>query len=229
MTARLDLAAIDASLRAVQRDFDRVNRTLRSPRDPLTDEVLVNMMSGYRLVDEALADGVDPFRLGNSEWLLELNARVLCGTDEAKRREYAPHIAMTAQDFYAQEGGGIGGLVEWLQRHAGEDVWNRAAGTYIQILSRPQLYIEGNHRAGSLIMSYLLAREGEPPFVLSRANARAYFEPSLLAKETRRNGLDGLTEVPRLKRAVARLLERTSDSRHLLLVAHSGRYQSSRE
>jgi len=214
--ARLNLSAIDASLRAVQQVFERINGTLSTPRDALTDEVRANMMAGYRFVDEALGHGLDPFRFGNSRWLLELNALVLCGSDEARRREFAPHIAVTARDFYGQEGAGIAALAEWLKGHRGDDVWNRAAGAYIQILSHPQLFVEGNHRAGVLIVSLLLAREGHPPFVLSVANARSYFEPSTLAKETRMHGLDALIELPRLRRRFAQLLRCSGDPAHLL-------------
>jgi hypothetical protein len=34
-------------------------------------------------------------------------------------------------------------------------------------------------------MSYILAREGRPPFVLTAENARAYLDPSTLITETR--------------------------------------------
>jgi hypothetical protein len=43
----------------------------------------------------------------------------------------------------------------------------RAAEVYIYILSEPQLFIAGNHRTGALVLSYILAREGRPPFVLT--------------------------------------------------------------
>jgi hypothetical protein len=121
---------------------------------------------------------------------LELNKRVLCGTDPRKRQEFAAHLTSTERYFYERDGAGIGALMEWLQRHDGDDVWHRAAGAYIQILRRPQLYIEGNHRTGVLIMSCLLAREGQPPFVLSVANAKAYFDPSSLIKDSKKYSLN---------------------------------------
>ncbi len=204
---RLNLNAIDTSLRAVQIDFDRINRTLSTPRDPMTEMVRRNMMASYRMVDEALASRFDPFEVGHSHWLLELNTCVLCGQDVERRKEFSIHIASTEQHFYEQEGAGIGGLMEWLAHHRGENVWFRAAGVYVYILSRPQLFIEGNHRTGSLIMSYLLAREGQPPFVLSVENAKAYFDPSTLVKDSRKHSLDMLITVPKLKKRLARLLK----------------------
>ncbi len=213
---RLDLAKIESSLEAVQQDFATINEALHPQRDPMSDEVRENMMAGYRRVDTFLREGIDLFELGNSRHLLELNTLVLCGTDVAKRRLYARHTAATEKRFYAKPGGGIGPLMEWLQKHQGDDIWRRAAGVYIQILSQPELYIEGNHRTGALIMSYMLAWEGEPPFVLSVANAKAYFHPSSLVKGTDRNGIRMLLRLPSLRRRLARLLKDTADSAYLM-------------
>ncbi len=204
---RLNLKAIDASLSAVQTDFDRINQTLNTPRDPMTDVVRRNMMDGYRMVDNALARGLDPFKVGHSQWLLELNTCVLCGPDVERRREFSMHIASTERHFYEQDDAGIGGLMEWLAHHRDDTVWFRAAGVYVYILSRPQLFIEGNHRTGSLIMSFILAREGQQPFVLSVENAKAYFDPSTLVKDSRKHSLDMLITVPKLKKRLARLLK----------------------
>jgi hypothetical protein len=75
-------------------------------------------------------------------------------------------------------------VLEWHARHEGESAWSRAAGAYVRTLSKPQLFIEGNHRAGALMMSYILVREGRPPFVLSVENAGAYFDPSAVIRNT---------------------------------------------
>ncbi|WP_232470147.1 MULTISPECIES: hypothetical protein, partial [Methylococcus] len=55
---------------------------------------------------------------------------------------------------------GIEGLMDWYALHRRESPWERAAGVYARVLSKPQLFIEGNHRSGSLIMSYILAQGG---------------------------------------------------------------------
>jgi len=212
---RLNLSEIDASLRAVQADFGRINATLCAQRDAMSDEVRANLMTGYRHVDEALTKGIDLFGLGNSKHLLELNILVLCGTDQDRRKHFARHIASTERRFYEQEGGGIGTLMEWLQRNNGDDVWKRAAGVYIHILSRPELYIEGNHRTGALIMSYMLAREGQPPFVLTVGNAKAYFDPSTLVQGTKRRSLRMLIRLPKLKTRFANILKDNADSSYL--------------
>jgi hypothetical protein len=217
--SRLNLPAIDASLREVQAGFARINRELSTPREVMTDELRANMMAGYRLVDNLLARGTDLFELGRSKRLLELNTLVLCGADGEKREEFSQHMTSTERRFYEQEGGGIADLMEWLKLHRGNDVWKRAAGVYIHILSRPQLFIEGNHRTGALVMSYILAREEHPPFVLSVDNAKAYFDPSILIKETKRHSLGMLIRLPKLKKRFAKLLKDHADERYLMASA----------
>lgn len=218
---RLNLAAIEASLRAVQADFERINRLLEDRRDPMDDAVVANMMAGYRSVDRAITDGIDLFAMGHLKHLLELNALVLCGTDTAERLNADVHLRATERRFYEQEEGGIRDIVEWCDLHRGESVWKRAAGVYIRILSEPQLFIEGNHRTGALIMSYLLAREGRPPFVLSVDNARAYFDPSSLVKKIKKRSIRMLFKLPGLKQALADLLHDGAD-RHYLVDGEAG-------
>lgn len=211
---RLNLRAIETSLRDVQEDFARINEGLSVPRDAMTDEVRENMMAGYRCIDNALAGGHDLFEFGNSKRLFELNNLVLCGAEKARRGDCAQHMKLAEKRFYGREGG-IGDLMDWLRQRKGEDAWKRAANAYIHILSQPQLYIEGNHRTGALVMSYILARKGRPPFVLSVENAQAYFEPSTLVKETKRHSLGMLIRLPKLRKKFARLLKESADKRFL--------------
>jgi hypothetical protein len=214
-TKRLNLDAIAGSLRRVQADFARINATLDTPRDPLSDEVLERMLSGYAQVDDYLRRGVDLFARGNSGLLLELNSLVLCGRDGAVRAECAAQIEATQAHFYERTGGGVEALLERAASLNGAPVWRRAAGLYIHILSQPQLFLEGNHRTGSLVMSWILARQGEPPFVLSVDNAKAYFDPSALIKDARKHSLRLLLERPKLVRRFAELLREDGARIHL--------------
>ena len=169
---RLDLKAIEQSLRDVQREFSKINELLHSRRDSMTDEVLENMLAGYTFVDKAVADGIDLFTLRHATDILELNHIVLCGLNQQVRQEYQTHIAATTQRFHEQEACNIDDILRWYYRHENESPWKRAAGVYVRILSQPQLFIEGNHRTGALIMSYILMRDGKAPFVLSVDNAK---------------------------------------------------------
>lgn len=212
---RIDMAAVEASLRDLQAEFPRINEFLQSPRDHLDDEVIFNLLAGYAFVDELLSGGVDLLALGNLKHLLELNTIVLCGPDPATRRLNAQHIAATAEHFWDTDGGGVRDIVEWHDRNRGECVWQRAAGVYIRILSEPQLYIEGNHRTGALVMSYLLVQAGQPPFVLTVENARGYFDPSTLITKTRKASLGMLFRMPKTRKSFAEYLKRHVDEKHL--------------
>jgi len=214
-TYRLDLKAIEQSLRDVQREFPKINEILQSRRDSMTDAVLDNMLAGYTFIDRAVVDGVDLFTLRHATALLELNHIVLCGLDEQVRQEYHTHIEATTQRFYEQEEFNIDDILRWYYRHENESPWKRAAGVYVRILSQPQLYIEGNHRAGALIMSYILVREGKAPFVLTVANAKAYFDPSTLVKATKKTPTTLLTKLPRLKKLFAEFLREQNHPAYL--------------
>jgi hypothetical protein len=212
---RLNLQAIEQSLRHVQRDFPKINAILRSRRDSMTDEVLENMMSGYAFINCAIADDTDLFDPEYAAGLLELNHIVLCGHDPDRRWEHRKHIRATTQRFYTQDQYNISDILRWHREHAHESAWKRAAGVYVRILSQPQLYIEGNHRTGALVMSFILAREGKTPFVLTVENALAYFDPSTLIKETNKTPTTLLMKLPRMKKRFARFLEAQADTQYL--------------
>jgi hypothetical protein len=212
---RLNLSAIESCLRDVQKEFPRINEHLKSHRDAMVDAVVANMMAGYAFVDRAIAERTDLFAMGNSRHLLELNHLVLCGNDPEKRRDLAAHFEATERHFYAEEGGGVRDIMEWYALHGSATVWKRASGVYIRVLSEPQLFIEGNHRSGALIMSYLLVRERQPPFVLTVENAKAYFDPSTLIRQTKKHSFAMLVRMPKLKRRFARFLQDQADERFL--------------
>lgn len=174
------------------------------------------MVAGYELVDNFISQHLDLFAMGNLRLLLEMNAVVLCGRDERRRTQAAAHLAATERRFYEQEGGGVRDIVEWYALHRTESPWRRAAGVYVRMLSEPELFIEGNHRTGALVMSYVLAREGRPPFVLTDANAQAYLDPSTLIMETRKHSLVAVFRLPKIKRYFARFLKEHADRKYLI-------------
>ena len=212
----LNLPAIEASLRRVQAEFESINARLSWRRDPLSDEVVENLLAGYTFVDVLVEWGIDVFAKGKHKYLLELNNIVLCGPDQDLRAEYARHIEATETRFYEEPGGGIEDLVEWRARHLGESAWKLAAGLYVRALSKPQLFIEGNHRTGVLLASYVLLRAGEPPFVLTAENAAAYFDPSTVIRNTSKLGPMGLFRLPGIKKRFARFLKAQADPRYVL-------------
>jgi hypothetical protein len=164
-----------------------------------------------------LARRIDLFAPGYSHLFLELNALVLCGDDAAVREEACRHLKASERRFYDSEPpGGIRDVVEWHASHKRQAPRLRAAGVYIRILSEPELFIEGNHRTGVLVMSYILAGNGLPPFVLSPANASEFGLLSTGFAAKRKTGPCLALQMPWLKRRFANFLARHADPAYLL-------------
>lgn len=209
----LDLAAIEASLREVETHFAHINPDNR--RDQLDHGMVDHMMSGYAFIDELIEGGIDLFSFGKLRLFLELNALVLCGRDEQVRLESARHLAATDKYFFDNVDGGIRDVVEWHALHANKSAWMRAAGVHIRILSEPELFIEGNHRTGALVISYILARDCHPPFVLTVDHAKDFLDWSTLFTSKRKTGLLLRWQMPWLKRRFAEFLQTQSDPKFL--------------
>ncbi|WP_419788203.1 hypothetical protein [Pseudodesulfovibrio sp.] len=210
---RLDL--IEASLRDVQVNFERINGTLKMRREPIAEVIIKNMMSGYAYLNELLLNKVNLVRDEYKHHALELNQVVLCGTDDSVRYEFAGHMRETAIRFYNQSECNISKIVKWNKKHKSYSAWERAARTYTYMLSRPQLFFEGNHRTGALIMSAILAHDGLPPFVLTTENAIAYFDPSTLAKLTEKSFFTKLYKLPTITKNFTKFLKNQADKRFL--------------
>jgi Fic family protein len=84
------------------------------------------------------------------------------------------------------------------------------------MLSKPQLFIEGNHRTGALLMSHILQRDGLPPFVLSADSAADYFDPSTAIRDVDKNSPATIFRLSRARDRLAKLLQERSDPRYLL-------------
>ncbi len=211
----INLTAIESALRELQRAFPEINRSLLDRPDHLDDEVLSNLLEGYALVDRLLSSRIDLFEIGHSSCWLQLNAIVLCGTDPRKLSRHHRMLEATEARFYEEPGAGIRDVMNWYSLNRSRDVWRRAAGVYNRILSDPQLFIEGNHRTGALVISYLLAREGQPPFVLTRENAQGFFDPSSVAKKTKKRDVFGEIKFKKLTRDFAVFLNTHKNFRFL--------------
>ena len=113
--------------------------------------------------------------------MLTLNDRVHYGTDTPLMAEFSTAIESNVEKFNAQ----IDPIANWYWRHAGQGdhPYKLAAETYVSIVGEPQLFIEGNHRTGSLIANWINLHAGYPPFVLTVDNAIDYFAPSAAIKQ----------------------------------------------
>src|SRR5262245_6601309 len=181
----------------------------------MSDDVVDRMVAGYAFIDELLERGVQLFTLRHLALLLEINNIVLCGRDAARRAEYAKNLQATENRFYDERAGGVRDLFEWYQMHARNSPWFRAAGSFIRILGKPQVFIEGNHRSGTLVASWILAASGQPPFVLSVDNAVAYFEPSSVIRETPKNGPIAVFRLAAVRRRLSTFLKTQANPAYL--------------
>ncbi|WP_428033481.1 hypothetical protein [Amphritea sp.] len=213
----LNIDEIRSCLVDTQKNFNKINATLTVQRKPPTDEVINNLIAGYVRIDEHLQNGTDLFKIGNSRLILELNHIVLYHHADISVEEDKSQFKATKKHFYDTKNAGIGPLMEWLAFNKNTDIWKKTAGTFTHIISQPQLFLEGNHRTGSLIMSYLLMRQGYSPFVLSYDNAKHFFEPAELTKNRHKKTLlDEFLHLPKQTRKFAKLLKSEQSSKFLL-------------
>lgn len=207
---RLELDRIEESLRDVQEHFEEINSKLLMRREPLTDQIIGNLLEGYAYVDELLEAGIEVFSPSGIDNILELNHIVLCGSDDSLRLEYGPHLLETRRRFAA----GIDEVAGWYERKRHKSAYRRAAGVYVLSVSQPQLFLEGNHRTGALVASYILVQEGLPPFVLTRKNATEYFNPSTLIKYRHKEKfLDRQYYLKKYRRVLQEFFEETLEKR----------------
>lgn len=215
--ARLNIAAIDATLAAIASSPRELIDAARSD-EPLTADALRRLGEGYRYVDELLASRTEIFQYGQTRHILEINHRVLCGTTPERRLQFADHIAETERWFYERPGAGISGLFGWLQRHRSQAPLQLAAGVFVQVLSYPQLFIEGNSRSATLLASYLLARSGLPPLVVTPEFFPRYSQQVDRCEAFDRNGFASVVGRGPTG-AVAGLFKDTADDEFLLRVS----------
>ncbi len=205
----IDLDQVEHYLLSVQRNFEAINEALEMHREPMRDEILNNMLAGYEYVNYLLKKDVKLLRPEGLHHFLELNNIVLCGSDVEKRKDFKEHIVSNTDRFYEQSEFSIRHLRSWAEKHRKDTPWKKAAGAYILQVSWPQLFHEGNHRTGALMMSTILVQHDCPPFVLSVDNAKAYFNPSSLAKSTNKNEMLGkFYKLPKIKKNFAKFLEK---------------------
>ena len=70
-------------------------------------------------------------------------------------------------------------------------------------------------------MSYLLTREGQPPFVLTRKNAKGFFDPSSVVKKTKKRNFVGEIKFKRLTREFAKFLATEKNFDFLFSARHA--------
>ena len=216
---RLQLDAIASSLTTVELHWteidDELGRRGIGRKDPFDAVVKMRMQSAFGYLDELLREQLPPFSPASIEPMLLLNHRVHYGTDAHLLAEYAKAREATAEKFYQH----IEPIQEWYERHTqrGDHPLKIAAEIYVSILGYPQLYVEGNHRTGSLIADWITVYYGVPPFVLSVDNAIAYFAPSAEIKSfADKSTWRGRASLPKYRKSFLHFWEHHIESQYLI-------------
>ena len=203
---RSHLGRIEDELRDVQRQFPAINAVLNCRRDDFTDTVRQNMLTAYEFLDSVVDEGLDLFSHEGLEALLQLNHLVLLGRGYDPRA-FGRHITVTRRQFFDNFRRHVKPIRRWYRKHETEHPYKVASQVYVGVLSQPQLYQEGNHRTGSLIASGILLQNGCPPFVLTRQNALAYFNPSSEIKFTDKRTIRGKLRLPKYQHEFREFLQ----------------------
>jgi hypothetical protein len=220
---KLNLTAVEQSLQGVERNWKKIDDKLASEKigrrdTPFDTIVHARMMTAYTHLDRLLKQGVEPFSAESLSEMLELNNLVHYGEDWELRLQYHKAIMSTSEKFYTQ----IEPIAKWYKKHMkGEPhPLKVAAEVYVAILGHPQLFIEGNHRTGSMICSWISMYYGRPPFVLSVDNAIAYFRPSAeIKKFADKSTWRGRQRLPKYRRSFKEFWETNIDSKYVLKAA----------
>jgi len=203
---RLNLGRIEGELRDVQRHFPAINAVLNCRRDDFSDTVRRNMLTAYEFLDTVVDRELDLFSDEGLEALLQLNHLVLLGRGYDSRA-FGRHISATRQQFFDNFSRYVKPIRRWYRKHETDNPYKVAAQIYVGVLSQPQLYQEGNHRTGSLIASGILLQNGCYPFVLTRKNAVAYFNPSSEIKFTDKRSIRGKLRLPKYQHEFRKFLQ----------------------
>jgi|GEM_PF-1209042 len=227
---RLNLPAIQDSLQGVLLKWDEINSRLNTGRERPTLAMMDNIAAGYEALDRLLESGesLEP------EDLFRWNTDVLYGGDFKVHLEYNDAIELARNKFYGSfdketglqiAAGTIKKVWPWYERRTWRRLWtgspfSHAAAVYAQGLSRPQLFVEGNHRTGAIGLSWVLVQAGLGPFVLSAENAVEYLDLSTDIKFSKRENWTVTPQFRTYRSRFAKFLERESESLRQYL-AHS--------
>jgi hypothetical protein len=204
MVYRPHLKNIEESYTLVLKNWQNIDDeldTLKIGRKdtPFNEKLMENMLLAWEYVDFILKHSRHQLFSGKGgPELLEINNRVHYGTDLQLREEYRKAIEANTVKFSEN----IVPIRKYYRKHMKQrtSVYHIAAEIYIAILGIPQLYIEGNHRSGSIAASCINLENNKPPFVLTVENAISFFRPAQeIKKFNKRSVWRSLTKLPKYK------------------------------
>jgi len=172
---RFNIDEIGNALFDFQQQFPRINETLEMRREEFSAVMRSRILEAYSYLNSLLDTGSDLFTPAGLSGLLELNHIILCGNGPENRQDYYQHLAETRKSFQKR----IKPIAAWVLANRNADKpYRLATGFYTQMLSRPQLFLEGNHRTGNIILNYLLVSKGKDPYIIEAKTAKTYLDLS---------------------------------------------------
>jgi len=208
-----NIERIQNNFEEVKEKFQEINLKIQVPRDEFNDFVAGNMLLAYEKLNKILISKMNLFSDKNVLEIIELNHTVLCGNDETLRYEFKTHLEATKKKFFE----GLRPVKKWFNKHDGKDsALKVAAEIYVGMLSQPQMFIEGNHRTGSIVASWILLRGGYPPFVLTYKNAESYFNPSSQIKFSDKRVIRDKLKLPKYEKSFKDFLEKNIKKRFMI-------------
>jgi hypothetical protein len=201
---RPDLEKIEESYNRVLKNWHEIDNALEITKvgrkdQPFDKALMENMLIAWDYIDYFIKKK-DYSLLSNRGGpdMLEVNHRVHYGTNDPLRYEYKKAIKATTEKFSRQ----VVPIRKYYKKKMKLDTsaYHIAAEIFISIVGMPQLYIEGNHRSGSIIASWVNLMNEKPPFVLTVENAVAFFKPAMEIKKFDKKSLwRSMTKLPKYK------------------------------
>lgn len=204
MCYRPNLKEIEASYLEVLDNWSDIDDLLDAHHvgrkdTPFDRGLMDNLLTAWDYIDFFIRkkeyDLLSPY--GGSD-MLEINDRVHYGENYVQREEYTKAIEATTEKFSKQ----IVPIRKYYKKHmkGKGQVYKVASEVFIAILGQPQLFIEGNHRSGSIIASCINMENNKPPFVLTVKNALTFFAPAQTIKKfNKRSKWRSVTKLPKYK------------------------------
>ncbi len=207
------LGAIEQSLKEFQREFPLINDRLAMRRETFTNLMIQQILEAYEFLNGLLVKEMDLFTPAGLYALLEMNHIVLCGSDRETRMYYYQHLSETRRSFLQK----IKPIKDWVVRKQQvSDPYKLAAGFYSRMLSRPQLFLEGNHRTGNILLNYLLLSKNAPPYIVTADNADVYLDVSGDIKFTEKGNFDTALRMPGHRKRFQAFLKEHTDLRYVI-------------
>ncbi|MGD0646248.1 MAG: hypothetical protein ABSA75_15255 [Candidatus Bathyarchaeia archaeon] len=214
------MVKVEQSLIRVEKNWKKIDdeldlRKIGRKDTPFNADIRAKMMNAYELLDNLLRNGIEPFSKESLEEICELNNLVHYGLDSRLRQEYVKAIVANSKKYYKN----IDPIINWYENHMKKEPHplKVAAEVYVAILGHPQLFIEGNHRTGSIISSWINMYYGYPPFVLSLKNAIPYFGPSAdIKKFANKSTWRGRSRLPKYRKSFKDFWEKYIDWNYVI-------------